>query len=141
MRFLQIVMSSADMSGPKDPAHLAKIRSAIGEAIASGSLLATGALGKRATAAARVSRTGGEFSVEDPPSGEGWMAGGGYSLTEYASKAEAIAAAKEKLEFMGDGVVELIQVSEMHPPPNRAPVSANSPGLPTGVIPYLTIDG
>jgi len=141
MRFLQIV-SSANMTpaGPPDPEHMAKVNKAIHESIASGELIATGALGKRATSAARVSKQGGEISVEDPPKGDGWMAGGGYSLIEAASKEEAIAKAKHKLEIMGDGIVELIQVSEMHPPPSRAPQSVGGQPLPAGVIPYLSFD-
>jgi uncharacterized glyoxalase superfamily protein PhnB len=142
MRFLQIVMSSAPSSPPtpKTPEHVAKMRSVIQERIASGSLLATGALGKRTTSAARITRRGGEVSIEDPPQGDGWMAGGGYSLGEYASKEEAIANAKTTLEMMGDGVLELIQVSEMHPPPGHVAVTAAA-GMPAGVVPYLTIDG
>jgi PhnB protein len=142
MRFLQIVTSV----GPRvprapDPAHMAKVGQSIRESIASGSLLATGPLGKRATSAARITRKDGEISVEDPPSGEGWMAGGGYSLTEFPSKEAAIADAKKKLEIMGDGVVELIQVGEMHPPAQRPPQPAPSPGMPLGVVPYLSVDG
>jgi len=83
----------------------------------------------------------GMITIENPPAGEGWMAGGGYALAEFASKEAAIADAKNRLEIMGDGVLELIQVSEMHPPPQRAPQPAGSPALPGGVIPYLTIDG
>jgi len=139
MRFLQLVMSKTS-SGPPDPEHMARVGNAIREAIASGSLLATGALGKRATSAARVTRTGGAVAVEDPPEGDGWMAAGGYSLTEYPSKEAAIASAREKLELMGDGVVELIQVSEMHPAPG-APRAAATPAMPLGVVPYLTIEG
>ncbi len=45
------------------------------------------------------------------------MTGGGYALFEAASKEEAIARAKATLEVMGDGVVELIEVTEMHPRP------------------------
>lgn len=142
MRFLQIVTSSrSGTPRPPTPEHIAQVTQAINEAIASGALLATGALGKRATAAARVTRRDGEVSVEDPPQGDGWMAGGGYSLTEFASKEEAIASARAKLEMMGDGVVELIQVSEMFPPPNRPPKLAGSPPMPLGVVPYLTIEG
>lgn len=140
MRFLQIVIALAERSGPPDPAHMARVRASIDEEIASGALLATGPLFKRATSAARVIRKNGETSVEDPPSGEGWMAGGGYSLVQYESKEEAIAKAKAKLELMSDAMVELIQVGEMHPPPTPAP---RQPGAPAtqGVIPYLTIDG
>jgi hypothetical protein len=118
MRFLQIVNKS-NTSGPPSPEHMAKAGKAIRDGIASGAVLATGGLGKRATAAARITRHGGEVSVEDPPQGDGWMASGGYSLIEFASKEDAIANARATLEIMGDGVVELIQVTEMHPPPSR----------------------
>lgn len=144
MRFLQLVIAGTKPSGPPDPAHLAKVRQTIAQAIESGSLLATGSLGKRATAAARIIRQGGKFTVEDPPSGDGWMAAGGYSLTEFPSKDDAIAEAKAKLDIMGDGVVELIQVSEMHPTPGAKPGAQQTSGsaeLPAGVVPYLSIDG
>lgn len=151
MRFLHIVSSipSATPSSPAprtppSPEHLAKVRKTIGEAVAAGSLLATGALGKRATSAARITRKGGETTVEDPPQGDGWMAGGGYSLTEYPSKEEAVAKARATLEVMGEGVVELIQVSEMHPPPQQSvgsSPSAASPAMPAGVVPYVNVDG
>jgi hypothetical protein len=110
-------LSKSAPSGPPDPNQLALVRQRVADEIASGKLLAIGALGKRATDAARVVRAGGELTVEDPPAGEGWMTGGGYVLFEAASKEEAIARAKATLEVMGDGVVELIQVTEMHPRP------------------------
>lgn len=147
MRFLHIVTSTsraeaqAAPAAPPDPAHRARVNGAIQEKIASGSLLATGAIGKRATSAARITRRSGEIAVEDPPAGDGWMAGGGYSLAEFPSKEEAIADAKAVLEVMGnDATVELIQVSEMHPS-SRAPGAASSPLTPAGVVPYLTLDG
>jgi uncharacterized glyoxalase superfamily protein PhnB len=139
MRFLQIV--TADSAGQSSAEHMAKVRASIQDQIASGALLATGAIGKRVTAAARVVRTNGEVSVEDPPSGDGWMAAGGYALVEHASKEEAIEQAKTKLAIMGDGVVELIQVSEMYPAPKRPAQSASDAALPAGVVPYLAIDG
>ena len=117
MRFLLIVMSSSGPPGPRDPEHLAKVRKAINDDIEAGRLIATGAFTKRATGAARVMGKGGTITVEDPPSGDGWLAGGGYSLIEAASKEEAIARAKRTLDVMGDGAVELIQVTEMYPPP------------------------
>jgi uncharacterized glyoxalase superfamily protein PhnB len=128
-------------AAPRDPALVAKVRDTIAQKIASGALLATGGLGARATSAARITKKGGETTVEDPPSGDGWMAGGGYSLTEYPTKEAAIEQAKETLEFMGGGTLELIQVSEMHPPPNRAPQTGGPGALPSGVVPYLTVDG
>ena len=142
MRFLQIVTSYEGMNRPApDPAHIAKVRKAIEDKIARGEVIATGAIGKRATSAARVIHQGGKITVEDPPTGDGWMAGGGYSITEFASKEEAVAAAKATFDVMGEGVLELIQVSEMYPPPNRAPVAPSSATLPSGVVPYLTIEG
>jgi PhnB protein len=138
MRFLQIIVPG-NMSAPPDPVHLAKVKASIDAVIQSGAMVATGALGKRATSAARLIQKNGEIRVEDPPSGEGWMASGGYLLCDYASKEEAIAAAKQQvLGTMGDAVVELIQVSEVYPPPNRAPQPAGS-SLTPGVIPYLTM--
>ena len=123
MRFLLVVMSGPERpAGPRDPEHVAQMRKAIEEDIAAGRLIATGGLGKRATAAARVSGKDGVITVEDPPSGDGWMAGGGYSLIDVASKEEAVARARRTLETMGGGTVELIQVTEMHPPPRIQPV-------------------
>jgi uncharacterized glyoxalase superfamily protein PhnB len=140
MRFLQIV-STTNMSGPADPEHMAKVRESIRAQIERGELLAAGSIGKRATVAARVVQKDGKITVEDPPRGDGWMAAGGYSLNEYASKEDAIAAAKAKFAIMGDGVVELIQVSELYPRPSAAPQPAAQVALPAGVIPYLNIDG
>jgi len=66
MRFLQIVMSKGASSGPPDPNHIAKVRKAVDDDIASGILMATGALDKRATGAARVTSNGGAMAVEAP---------------------------------------------------------------------------
>lgn len=133
-RFLQITTAGAPISGPPDPEHMAKVRKSISEAIAEGRLVATGPIGKRATSAARIVKKDGKVTVEDPPSGDGWMASGGFALTEYASKEEAVADATRKLEIMGEGVMELIQVGEMYPPPKDA-------ALAKGVVPYLNFDG
>jgi uncharacterized glyoxalase superfamily protein PhnB len=132
MRFLQIT-TGQNMTGPRDPEHMAQVRKAIGENIASGSLVATGPIGKRATAAARVTRKDGKVTVEDPPSGDGWMAGGGFALFEADSKEAAIADVTRKLEIMGDGVMEVIQVGEMYPPA----VGEGQPIL--GVVPYVNV--
>lgn len=136
MRFLQIVTSQR--SGPPDPAERAEAMRVIREELASGAIVATGGIGKRATVAARVRSAAGAITVEDPPAGEDWMSAGGYRVFEAASKDAAIARAKKTLELMGDGVVELIEVSPMHPP-TAAPTVAGAPTA--GVIPYLSVDG
>lgn len=141
MRFLQLVIARAEHAAPQSPEQRAEAMKAIKQKIDSGKLIATGGLGKRATEAARVSMQNGEVSVEDPPSGDGWMAAGGYSLIEAATKEEAIAEAKSTLSRMGGGVIELIAVSEMHPPAARAPQSGGQAGPGSGVIPYLNIAG
>lgn len=120
MRFLQITMSKSTRPGPPDPNHAALVRQRIADDIASGKLIAIGALRQRSTDAARVVSHDGEITVEDPPGGDGWMAGGGYVLFDAASKEEAIARAKATLAVMGDGVVELIEVTEMHPRPSTS---------------------
>jgi len=139
-RYLQITTASAPRGGPPDPKHIAQMRKIMEEAAAKGTLLATGGIGKRTTNAARVIRKDGKISVEDPPkdgaAGGGWMAGGGYALTRFDTKAEAVADAKSKLEFMGDGMVELIEIKEFYPGE-----AAASPTVPAGVVPYLSFDG
>jgi len=140
MRFLQLVVAGRS-SGPRDAEHVAKMRRAIDQAVADGVLLATGGVGRRDTAAARITRKDGAITVEDPPAGDGWMAAGGYSLTEHPSKADAIAAAARTLETMGEGVLELIQVSEMYPPAGQRLAGADASPHPAGVVPYLTFDG
>jgi len=117
MRFLQIISGTGSRSGPPDPKHMANVKKAIDDEIASGKVIAIGGIGKRATAAARVTSKGGVSRVEEPPDGDGWMAGGGYALIDVSSKEEAIARAKATLDIMGDGIVELIQVTEMYPLP------------------------
>jgi hypothetical protein len=116
MRFLLLVMSSSVRSAPPDPNHATNVRAAIAEDIQSGLLVATGGLGKRASAAARVSSQAGAVTIDEAPDAA-WMAAGGYSLIDVASKEEAIARAKKTLAAIGDGSVELIQVTEMHPRP------------------------
>jgi PhnB protein len=142
MRFLNIItgLTPAANTAP-DPAHMARMNKSIAADVAAGAMLATGGIGKRATSAARVILKGGQITLEDPPkdgANGGWMAGGGFALTESPSKEAAIARARETLEMMGqDAMLEMIQVSEMHPAPARAPNQAV--GINKGVIPYLNV--
>lgn len=140
MRFLQITSGGGPATGTPDVEHMAKARALITEKIEKGVTLATGGLGRRATAAARVVRKDGQITVEDPPSGDGWMAGGGYALTSHESKEAAIEDAKRTLALMGDATMELIQVSEMYPPPDHQ-LMDRPQHLPAGVVPYLSFDG
>jgi len=118
MRFLLLTMTRGERPpGPPDPEQRAQTRKIIDGDIASGMLVAAGGLGKRATAAARVTSKAGEVTIEDPPAGDGWLSAGGFLLIDVASKEEAIARAKLTLDMMGDGTGELIQVTEMHPRP------------------------
>jgi PhnB protein len=135
MRFLQIYTPS--MTQAPDPAHMQKVGRMVDEGIADGSMIANGWLGKRATAAARITVTAGKHAVEDPPQdrtgGGGWMAASAFALVEAASKSDAIAKARTAIDAMGDGVLEIVQVGEIFPPPQAE--------APIGVIPYLTVDG
>jgi uncharacterized glyoxalase superfamily protein PhnB len=133
MRFLNIITGASN--APPSAEHQAQMGKSIAEEVAAGRMLATGGLGKRATSAARITRRGGKVTVEDPPLGDGWMAASGFAITESPSKEDAIARAKGVMEMMGDGVLEMIQVSEAHPAPAFMP-------YPTaGVIPYLSVVG
>jgi uncharacterized glyoxalase superfamily protein PhnB len=133
MRFLNIITGAGN--APPSAEHQARMGESIAEEVAAGRMLATGGLGKRATSAARIIRKDGKTTVEDPPSGDGWMAASGFAITESPSKEEAIVRAKGVMEMMGDGVLEMIQVSEAYPAPAFMP-------YPTaGVIPYLSVVG
>ena len=57
------------------------------------------------------------------------------------AKEEAIERATQKLELMGEGICELIQVSEMYPPARPQAQATALPAQPAGVIPYLTVEG
>lgn len=139
MRFLQLVTADAMNAGPPDPEHMQRVNASIRAGIESGAILATGGLGRRATSAARVTLRKGEFTVEDPPTGDGWMAASGYSVAEFASKEDAIAQAKATLEQTGDGVLDLIQVTEMHPT-DLAHAAPDGTRM-SGVIPYVNVEG
>jgi uncharacterized glyoxalase superfamily protein PhnB len=144
-RFLQITTAAAGAApAPRTPEHIATMQKLIGERIEKGHMLATGGIGKRATSAARIVRKDGKITVEDPPvdgaNGGGWMAGGGYALTSYDTKEEAIADAKRTLDMMGEGMMELIQVSEMHPAPKQAIDPGTAAPSGSGVIPYLNLE-
>lgn len=132
MRFLNIITGANNAPGAE---HQAQMGKSIAEEVVAGRMIATGALGKRATAAARITRKGGRISVEDPPSGNGWMAASGFAVTESASKEEAVARARALMEIVGEGTLEIIQVSEAHPQPSFVPYPAS------GVIPYLNVVG
>jgi PhnB protein len=134
MRFLQII--NTDMTAPPNPEHQAKMYATIQQAIADGFLVATGGIGKRATASARVTKAGGKVTVQDPPANvdDTWMKGTAFGLGEFPTKEDAIANAKAMLETMPDGHIELIAVSAMYPPPQEA----GAPAIP-GVVPYINV--
>ena len=89
MRFLNIITGAGN--APPSAEHQARMGESIAEEVAAGRMLATGGLGRRATSAARIIRKGGKTTVEDPPSGDGWMAASGFAITE-APKAKAVIA-------------------------------------------------
>jgi hypothetical protein len=119
MHFLMLAKSHN--TSPPAPDRRQKVLQRIQEDIASGVLVARGALGKRATGAARISCEDGAISIEDPPEGDGWMAAGGFSIIEASSKQAAIADAEKTLSIMGDAVIDLIEVTLFYPrPPPRS---------------------
>ena len=115
MRYMYLVVSSAEMSGPPpqrlmdEMAKLTEKRQADGSMIDSGGLLPT-ALG-----AARVTLKQGKLSVTDGPFTESKEAVGGYAIFEFATREEAIASAINFMELHAKYAEGWEGVCEMRP--------------------------
>jgi len=103
MRYLSYTLGdpSAPMT-PPTPEDMAKMGAFIEEATKAGVLLATGGLGPL-DQAIKVRYQDGEFTVLDGPFTEAKELVGGWALTEYRDKAEAIEWTKRFLAIAGEG--------------------------------------
>ncbi len=121
MRFLMFYRPhspDAEAGLPPKPEYLARMNSFLAEAATSGALLATDGL-KPSSQGARIRLAGERYTVIDGPFAEAKEVIAGYALMRYASKEEAIAAAKRFLEVAGDGECEvrpLYEASDFGPP-------------------------
>jgi uncharacterized glyoxalase superfamily protein PhnB len=139
---LYTVDPAAMAKGPPAPEHMAAVMKKTNEALASGKVLVTGALGKRAAVAARVTLKDGKYTVEASPEGQSVLFGAmGFSIGNADSKEAMIEETKAFLKDMGDGTVELIGLAfPAMTKESTAAFGAERP-LMGGVIPYLNVDG
>lgn len=142
MQFVSLFTGDAKAmaKGPPTQEHMDTMMKQITAKLASGELLASGALGSRERLGARVVRKDGKITVEDAPKGEhGFFSAGGFSILNAGTREEAIEEVKSFIGTMGDGVAEILGFAF---PLMTAP-GGPAPKLPPmgGVIPYLNIRG
>ncbi len=128
MMFYRPYNPDAEAGAPPKPEYLARMNSFIADAAKSGKLLATDGL-KPSSQGARIRLTKERYTVIDGPFAEAKEVIAGYAVMQYASKEEAIEAAKDFLEVAGDGECEirpLYEASDFVPPPQSGPARPTS---------------
>ena len=110
MQFFMYTMGDESIPmPPPTPELMAEMGQFMAEAVASGSLVATGGFAP-SSLGATVALHDGTFSVTDGPFSEAKELIGGWALVEVASKEEAIAHAKRFLSIVGGGESRIRQV-------------------------------
>ena len=139
---LYTVDPAAFAKGPPSPDHMANAMKKVNEALASGKLDLSAAVGKRTAVAARVTLKDGKYTVDDAPKGESVLFGAmGLSVSNAASKEAMIEDTKTFLAGMGDGTVELIGLAfPAMTRESKATFAADRPVM-GGVIPYFNVEG
>lgn len=112
-RFLTLF--TADQETPPTPEHIQRMGAYIERQARAGRLVATGGLKQRRRDGLTVRRKGDNYKIED--GGAAWAAATGYAIIEAPSREALIADVKDFLGLVGDGVSEIIEISEGGPPP------------------------
>lgn len=89
MQFITLytVDPEAMTKGPPSPDHMAAAMKKTNEALAAGRLLVSGAIGKRAAVAARITLKDGKYTVDAAPEGPSVLYGAmGFSISNAESK-------------------------------------------------------
>jgi hypothetical protein len=82
--------------------------------MAEGKLIATGGLKKRESDGFIVRRKGGDYTVSN--GGAEWARAGGWAILQAPSREAVIEDIKEFLGLAGDGVSEVIEITDMSQP-------------------------
>ena len=112
-RFLALF--TADQLTPPTPEHIERMGKYMEEQARAGRLIATGGLKQRTRDGLTVRRKGDSYNVEE--GGAPWAAATGYAILEAPSREALIADVKDFLALAGEGVSEIIEISEAGPPP------------------------
>ncbi len=139
---LYTVDRAAMAKGPPSPEHMADTMKKINDALTSGKLVLSAAVGKRAASAARVSLKNGNYTVDDAPVGDSVLFSAmGVSVANADSKEAMIAEMKTFLKDMGDGTIDLIGLAFPAMTKDSSTAFGADRPLMGGVIPYMVIDG
>ena len=111
MRFL--CLYTADQLSEPSPQHMAEMGKYVEQQFKAGKLVDTGGLKRRDTDGFSVRRKGGDYSVNQ--TGAPWAAATGWAIIQAPTREQAVADIKEFLSLAGDGVSEVIQISDPMP--------------------------
>jgi hypothetical protein len=111
MQFLALY--TADSMGPPDAEHMKKMGALIDKQKKAGKLVSTGGLKLRAKDGLRIRQKNGAATVED--GGAAWTGATGWALLQANTREELVSDVKEFLAVAGDGVSEVIEISEAPP--------------------------
>jgi len=111
MRFL--CLYTADKLSQPTPEHMAEMGKYVERSFKAGKLVDTGGLKDREKDGFTVRQRGGEHIVNQ--SGASWAAATGWAIIQAPTREQAIADIKEFLALAGDGISEVIQISDPMP--------------------------
>ena len=111
MRFL--CLYTADQISEPSPEHMAEMGKYVEQQFKAGKLVDTGGLKRRDKDGFSVRRKGGDYTVNQ--TGAPWAAATGWAIVQAPTREQAIADIKEFLSLAGDGVSEVIQISDPMP--------------------------
>jgi hypothetical protein len=109
-----LTLFTADQLTPPTPEHIERMGKYVEQQARAGRLVVTGGLKQRSRDGLTVRRSGDSYKVEN--GGAAWAAATGYAILEAPSREALIADVKDFLGLAGDGVTEIIEISEATPP-------------------------
>lgn len=111
MRFL--CLYTADQVSQPTPEHMAQMGAYVEQQFKAGKLVDTGGLKRREKEGFTVRLKDGEYIVNQ--AGAGWAAATAWAIIAAPSREQAIADIKKFLSLAGEGVSEVIQISDPTP--------------------------
>jgi hypothetical protein len=111
MRFL--CLYTADQLSQPTPEHMAEMGKYVEHQFKAGKLVDTGGLKSREKDGFTVRRQGSEYTVNQ--AGAPWAAATGWAIVSAPTREAAVADIKQFLSLAGDGVSEVIQISDPMP--------------------------
>lgn len=111
MRFL--CLYTADQVSEPSPEHMAEMGRYMEASFKAGKLVDAGGVKLRDKDGFTVRKKGGDYTVNQ--SGASWAAATGWAIIQAPTREQAIVDIKEFLALAGDGISEVIQISDPMP--------------------------